>query len=75
MNNLTNIDSRSHEGDQEPWPASVALLVRQVLFALPEVEKGGWAHLDQIAGARTALEREYKRHRPDNTEFGIDFKY
>ena len=69
MNNSSQRDSRSHEGDPELWPRSVALLVRQVLFALREVEKGGWAHLGQIAGVRTALEKESRRQRPDDQEF------
>jgi hypothetical protein len=74
MNHFNKGDSRSHEGDQELWPRSVALLVRQVIFALREAEKGGWAHLGQIAGARTALEKEYQRQRPDDTEFNPDLK-
>jgi hypothetical protein len=69
MNKLNTPDSRAHEGAPESWPRSVAVLVRQVLFALREVEKGGWAHLEQIAGVRKSLQREYQRQRPNDAEF------
>lgn len=72
MNNFPNTDSREHEGTPESWPRSVAVLVRQVFFALREVEKGGWAHLEQIAGVRKSLQREYHRQRPNDSEFDDD---
>ena len=70
MNNFNKAESRGQEGDPESWPRSVAVLVRQVLFALREVEKGGWAHLEQIAGVRRSLQAEYRRQRPADREFG-----